>query len=69
MNNILFKLPPNYDESKFREYSVEVLDELNGFEFVPYDKNRDIVRFEVAWIKVEEYPTIEYEGAIGFWLC
>lgn len=61
--------PPNYDESKFREYSVEVLDELNGFEFILYDKSRDKVRFEVAWIKIEEYPTIEYEGAIGFWLC
>lgn len=61
--------PPNYDESTFREYSVEVLDELNGFEFILYDKSRDKVRFEVAWIKIEEYPTIEYEGAIGFWLC
>lgn len=65
----LIQAPPNYDESKFREYSVEVLDELNGFEFVLYDKSRDKVRFEVAWIKVEEYPTIEYEGAIGLWLC
>ena len=62
------KAPQRFDESKFRGYSVEALDELNGFEFVLYDKSKEQVYFEVAWIKIEKYKTIEYESAIGLWL-
>lgn len=63
------KMPSKYDESNFRAYSVEVLNELNGFEFILFDKSKDSVVFETAWIKVEKYPTIEYERALGLWLC
>lgn len=61
--------PPTYDEANFRAYSVDVLDSFDGYKFKLFDYSSDKVFFEVAWIKVEEYPTIEYEGALGLWLC
>lgn len=61
--------PPEYDESKFVKYTVEVLDEYNGYCFHIFDHLFESVIFEVAWIKIKELPAIEYEGALGLWLC
>lgn len=61
--------PPEYDETDFIRYTTEALDECNGFKFKLFDYTADKIYFDVAWIKIEEYPTIEYEGALGFWLC
>lgn len=61
--------PPEYDESKFIKYTVEVLDEYNGYSFRIFDHSFESIAFEVAWIKIEELPAIEYEGALGLWLC
>ena len=63
------KEPDEYDESEFTEYTVEPLSDFNGFRFKLFDKTTATVYFEVAWIKIGEYPTLEYEGAIGLWLC
>ena len=60
--------PPHFDESKFKAYSVSGLEELNGFEFVVYDKSRDTVVFGVAWVKKEDYPLAAYNYALGLWL-
>ena len=61
--------PPEYDESKFIKYTVDVLDEYNGYSFRIFDHSFESIAFEVAWIKIEEFPAIEYEGALGLWLC
>lgn len=65
----LLQQPPVYDESGFTEYTVEPLRDLRGFRFKLFDKSFDYVRFEVAWVLMDSYPTIEYFGALGFWLC
>ena len=61
--------PPEYNETNFTRHSVYSLDDCNGYKFKLYDYSQDKVTFEVAWVKIEEFPAIEYEGALGFWLC
>ena len=61
--------PPTYDESRFEKYTVEELDDLRGYKFRLFDFNSEYVWFEVAWLQVKDYPSIEYEGALGLWLC
>lgn len=61
--------PATYDETIFHMHSVETLAALDGYSFKLYDYTRKEVCFEVAWIKVGEYPIVEYESALGLWLC
>lgn len=61
--------PPTYDESQFEKYTVEELDDFSGYKFRLFDYKSDRTRFEVAWLQVKDYPIIEYEGALGLWLC
>ena len=58
-----------YDENRFEKYTVEPLNEFNGYTFKLFDKTAETVTFEVAWIRIGEFPTVEYESALGFWLC
>ena len=60
--------PDHYDESKFEKYAINWLDEKNGFAFKKIDNTLDYLCFHVAWIKAENFQTIDYEAAIGFWL-
>ena len=64
------KCSPNfhYDESEFEKYTVDALPAKNGFRFRLLEYSVQTIRFEVAWIRIGEFPTIEYDGAIGFWL-
>lgn len=62
------QVPSEYDESKFSNFTTEQLESCNGFSFKIYDQSEFSVWFNVAWIRIEKYPKIEYEGAIGFWL-
>lgn len=58
-----------YDETSFTKYTTEVCDDLNGFTFRIFDYSREFIFFSVAWVKVEEFQMIDYEEAIGLWLC
>lgn len=69
LKHMVIQDPPEYCESKFVKYTVEVLDECNGYCFRIFDHSFENVFFEVAWIKIGSLPTIEYEGALGLWLC
>lgn len=55
------------DKSKFKEYEVWH-DEKGGYDFKLLDKSKEKIYFNVAWIKNENYPKIEYESAIDFWV-
>lgn len=59
---------PEYDESKLKKYTVEPLEAKNGFSFKIFDTSFSSVCFAVAWIEVKQFPTVEYENAIGIWL-
>lgn len=59
---------PAFDETNFVQYIVEALDTRDGFRFRIFDYSREKIYFEVAWIKIEEYPSINYEDALGLWL-
>lgn len=61
--------PPTYDESNFEKYTVEELDNLQGYKFKLFDYRSEYVWFEVAWLQAKDYPIVEYEGALGLWLC
>lgn len=61
--------PPTYDETTFIEYTVANLKTYDGYRFKVFGYSSDRIYFEVAWIKIDEYPEIEYEGALGYWLC
>ena len=60
---------PSYDESNFVQYTVEVLDTYDGYRFKLFDHSLNRIIFEVAWVKIDKFPSIEYEGALGLWLC
>ncbi len=57
-----------YDESEFVKYTVDALDDYNGYTFKLFDYSEEYIYFEVAWVKANEYPLVEYEGALGCWL-
>lgn len=61
--------PPEYDETKLVGYIADALDSLDGYQFRVIDSHFKIIRFSVAWVKVDQYPVIEYENALGSWLC
>lgn len=60
--------PPAYDESQFSAYTVCETEDSSGFRFRLIDRTMEQITFEVAWVKIDKYPTIEYESALGFWL-
>ena len=61
--------PSKYDEVKFSKYTVDVLEECNGYSFRVFDYSFDNIRFEVAWIQVGELDVDECEEMLGVWLC
>ena len=61
--------PEHYDESKFSEFTVEALNNCNGFEFKLIDRMIPYVWFKVAWIQITKYASEDYQSALGLWLC
>lgn len=59
--------PPEYDESKFSQYDVEMLEDFSGFWFRLIDTQHPIIQFPVAWIKNEPGAEIEYEWVVECW--
>lgn len=59
--------PPQYDESRFVQYDVEMLEDHSGFWFRLIDRSLPEVTFSVAWIKNEHDDPWAYEGAVGYW--
>ena len=58
--------PPEYDESRLKEYNVEMPEDRSGFSFRLIDRSREWICFQVAWIK-NDHNTEEYEGAVELW--
>lgn len=61
-----------YDESRFEEYDVNMLDDCSGFSFRLIDHSKDWIVFSVAWVKNKYYAeecesAVEYESAVEFW--
>lgn len=61
--------PFSYDERCFEIYTVEALDDYSGYKFKLFDYKSEFIYFEVAWLQAKDYPIIEYENALGLWLC
>ena len=61
--------PSTYNESDFEKYTVDTLPDLKGYQFKLFDYQSQYIWFEVAWVKVKDYPVIEYKEALGLWLC
>lgn len=60
--------PPQYDESCFEEYDVEMLEDYSGFSFRLLERSVKEIVFRVAWVKNDEYTaSSEYEDAVGLW--
>ncbi len=65
----VIKEPPEYDETAFTAYTVDVLELFNGYRFKLFDYSISQIHFEVAWLKKGKFADIEYENALGMWLC
>ena len=59
--------PPQYDESRFRAYNVEMLRDYSGFRFRLLDYAIQEIKFPVAWIKNDYEGQSEYEAAVELW--
>ena len=60
--------PPAYDESQFSAYTVCETEDSSGFRLRLIDRTMEQITFKVAWVKMDKYPALEYENALGFWL-
>lgn len=69
-NQNIIEMPPDFDESKFIEYTVDLLDDKTGFRFKLLDETVEVIKFKVAWIKNSDkyIDIVEYEDAIDFWI-
>lgn len=59
--------PPQYDESRFVQYDVEMLENYSGFSFRLLDDSIQEIVFPVAWIKNEYKNLPDYEAAVELW--
>lgn len=59
--------PPQYDESRFVQYDVEMLNDYSVFSFHLIDTSLTEIEFKVAWIKHQVEYAAEYEAAVEFW--
>lgn len=60
--------PPQYDESRFERYDVEMLEDHSGFSFRLLDCSVKEIVFRVAWVKHNEgVASSEYEAAVELW--
>ena len=67
LNNKIIQMPPEFDESKFIEYDVVMLDDKSGFCFHLIDEQSSEITFLVAWIKCKTGDETDYESAVQFW--
>lgn len=60
--------PPEYDESSFEQYDVEMLEDCSGFSFRLLERSVKEIHFRVAWVKHNENADFsEYEAAVELW--
>lgn len=59
--------PPQYDESCYVQYDVEMSEDYSGFSFRLLERSIQEIRFPVAWVKNEHEGLLEYEGAVELW--
>lgn len=60
-------LPSQYDESRFVQYDVEMLEDRSGFRFRLIDRSIPEITFSAAWIENKYEDSLEYEAAVEFW--
>lgn len=60
-------LPAQYDESRFIQYDVGMLENYAGFAFRLLGSSIEEIVFPVAWVR-NKYPNLpEYEDAVELW--
>ncbi len=60
--------PPEYDESRFKQYDVKMLEDHSGFSFRLLERSVKEIVFRVAWVKHSESVDFsEYEAAVELW--
>ena len=62
------RMPPVFDESKFRKYVVAASDSMDGYRFRLLDRTENQISFSVAWIVNPGIDPAECETAIDFWI-
>ena len=63
----MIKCPPQYDESCFVQYDVEMLEDCSGFRFCLLENTIQEISFSVAWVKNKYENLLDYEDAVEFW--
>lgn len=64
----VIRMPPVFDESKFRKYVVAASDGMDGYRFRLLDRTENQISFSVAWILNPGIDPAECETAIDFWI-
>lgn len=54
--------------SRFEDYNVFPIDGLNGFGFSIFNDSKESIIFPVAWVLIDQFPAVEYEAGLDFWL-
>ena len=62
------RMPPVFDESKFRKYVVAASDGMDGYRFRLLERTENQISFSVAWIVNPGIDPAECETAIDFWI-
>ena len=56
-----------YDESRFVQYDVEMLENYSGFSFRLLENSVQEIKFPIAWVKNKHRNLPDYEAAVELW--
>lgn len=59
--------PPQYDESRFVQYDVQMLEDYSGFSFRLLENTIQEIKFPAAWVKNKYENLPDYEAAVELW--
>ncbi len=61
-------MPSEFDQSKFINYALDVLDDMTGYSFKLIDRSAEYIYFTAAWICNGYLDVLYYENALDFWI-
>lgn len=64
----VIQMPPQFDESRFINYALKILDDMTGYSFKLIDKSAEYIYFKAACIRNGYLDALYYEDALDFWI-
>lgn len=60
--------PAHFDESEFKQYKLDCLDNMSGYSFRLIDKSFEYVYFNIAWVENIDFDSDDGESAVDYWI-